>query len=339
MDNLTHTLTAAAISQAGLNRRTRFATLAIFIGANLPDVDWVTRFGGSATYLKYHRGITHSLLGVTVLAVVLAGVIYALGRRGAPKSTSPPLNGRWLFASCWIATASHALVDFTNAYGSRPFLPFSGRWYAWDIMFIVDPLVTGLVVAGLGFPWLLRLVSEEVGARRPGYQRGAIFSLCSILVLWGLRDLAHRRALSLVDSHTYSREVPRQVGVYPVPVNPFVWTAVVETDSAFHLFSVGALDSDVDTDSARVFHKIESSPALERAMATRTARIFSDFAKFLWAQVESDENGYVVTVRDLRFASPDGRRPGFVAEIELDPDLRVRSESFSFSGRVARGGS
>src|SRR5207244_8174094 len=66
MDNLTHTLTGVALSQAGLNRKTRYATLALVIGSNLPDVDIVTRLAGSATYLKYHRGITHSVLGVTM---------------------------------------------------------------------------------------------------------------------------------------------------------------------------------------------------------------------------------------------------------------------------------
>ena len=64
MDNLTHTLTAVALSHAGLRRKTRFATLTLIAAANLPDVDIISRFWGSATYLKYHRGFTHSILGV-----------------------------------------------------------------------------------------------------------------------------------------------------------------------------------------------------------------------------------------------------------------------------------
>ena len=36
MDNLTHTLTAVAISQTGLNRKTRFATLTLILAANAP---------------------------------------------------------------------------------------------------------------------------------------------------------------------------------------------------------------------------------------------------------------------------------------------------------------
>src|SRR5215471_3159555 len=150
MDNLTHTLTAVAMSQAGLNRKTRYATLALIMGANAPDIDIVSRFGGGATYLKYHRGITHSFVGIIVLAAVVAAIIYFPGRRASPprKSSVPPLNGRWLFLTCLIATASHLLMDFTNQYGVRPFIPFSGRWVAWDILFILDPLLLALLIAG-----------------------------------------------------------------------------------------------------------------------------------------------------------------------------------------------
>src|SRR3989442_1271738 len=131
------------------------------IGANLPDVDLVTRFAGSTVFLKYHRGITHSILGVSVLAALLAGTFFLLGRRAQPAKNSPPLDGRWLLAGCWLATASHLLLDFTNSYGVRPFLPFSGKWYAWDIVFIVDPVLLGLMGAGLGLPMVLRIDDED----------------------------------------------------------------------------------------------------------------------------------------------------------------------------------
>ena len=125
MDNLTHTLTALALSQAGLKRKTRFATLALVVGANLPDIDLLSRWGGAAAFLKYHRGITHSILGVTILATLLAGVLYYVGRRfPSARKTTPTLHPRWLFGICWSATASNLALDFTNSYGVRPFLPF-----------------------------------------------------------------------------------------------------------------------------------------------------------------------------------------------------------------------
>lgn len=189
MDNLTHTLTAVALSQAGLNRKTRFATLTLILGSNLPDIDFVSMLGGAATCLKYHRGITHSILGGAVLASVLGAAVYFLGRKSAPKKAAPPLDLRWLLAAAWIAVGSHILMDFTNSYGVRPFLPFSGRWYAWDIMFIVDPLLLVLLAAGLTLPALFRLITEEVVRRKPAsvaarFSASARCSRCGGFATW-----------------------------------------------------------------------------------------------------------------------------------------------------------
>jgi inner membrane protein len=328
VDNLTHTLTAVALSHAGLRRKTRFATLTLIAAANLPDLDIVSRLWGSVTYLKYHRGFTHSILGVSLLAFLLAWTVCFLGRKAKPKS-GPPLSLRWLLILAWIGTASHLLMDFTNSYGVRPFLPFSSRWYAWDIMFIFDPLLLLLLCLGLGLPTLLRLVSEEVGARKSRPAWGAVFSLCALLSLWGLRDVAHRRVLGFLEAHTYSEQDPLRVGAFPSPVSPFEWTGVVETDAVYNVLPANALADDVDPRSAQQFHKPEASPALDAALNTRTGRIFMDFAKFPWAQTEENGEGFNVQIRDLRFYTNYGGS-GFLAEIEMDKALRVRSESFSF---------
>ena len=333
MDNITHTLTGLAISQAGFNRKTRYATIAIVIGANLPDIDLVSGFGGNVDYLEYHRGITHSIIGVTVLGTLLGGIIYLLGKRGHKAKSGPPLDGRWLLLGCWVATASHLLLDFTNAYGVRPFLPFNGHWYAWDIEPIIDPLLWLVLIAGLALPALLRLVSEEVGAHKTGYRGGAIFALCSVVALWGLRDLSHRRALNMLNSMTYRQDSPQRAGAFPGFTNPFDWTGVVETPQAFYVLPVDVLSEGLEAQDARIFHKSAPSPALEAAMATRTARVFMDFARYPWPQVVSNENGITVTIRDLRFQSAKMQRGGFAMRIQLDQEMHVRSQEFSFSGK------
>jgi inner membrane protein len=329
VDNLTHTLTAVALSHTGLYRKTRFATLTLIVAANLPDLDIISRFWGSASYLKHHRGITHSIAGISLLAFLLAGTIYYFGRKAKPKAGAP-LNPRWLLILAWIGAASHLLLDFTNSYGVRPFLPFSGRWYAWDIMYIFDPLLLVLLCFGLGLPVLLRLVSEEVGARKSPTAWGAIFCLCALLSLWGLRDLAHRRVLGFLEGHTYFEEDPLRVGAFPSPINPFQWTGVVETGSAYDLLPANALENDVDSRSARQFRKPEASPVLDAALKSRTGRIFVDFARFPWARTEEYDQGFDVEIRDLRFYTNSGSRR-FVADIAIDMSQRVRSESFSFS--------
>jgi inner membrane protein len=327
MDNLTHTLTAVAISQTGLNRKTRFATLTLILAGNAPDIDILAGFKGSIAYLKYHRGITHSLLGVCALGIIIWAVMCWMGRRAKLKP-GLPLNPRWLLIAALLGTGSHLLLDFTNAYGVRPFLPFSGRWYAWDIMFIFDPLLLGLLILGLGLPWLLDLVSEEVGARRARLASGAIFCLCALVALWGVRDFAHRRALSILDSRTYSGEVPQRLSALPSMANPFNWMGVIETDTSFHIANVNALDSSSAPDEIEAFEKPQQSPALAAALKTQAVKVMLNFARFPWAQVEERDEGYRVSLCDLRFYDESSHARGFTLEMELDKDLKTRSESF-----------
>jgi hypothetical protein len=188
-----------------------------------------------------------------------------------------------------------------------------------------------LLILGLVVPWLLRLVSEEVGARKTRLVPGAVFCLCAMAALWGLRDFAHRRALSILDSHTYSGENPERLSALPVPLNPFTWTGVAETSTSFHLVRVNALDVNALPEEIRTFDKPEPAPAIEAAMRTPTGKIFMDFARFPWAQVEENEEGFLVSLRDLRFFHPSARSPGFTLEVELDKRLQLRSETFYFS--------
>jgi inner membrane protein len=233
--------------------------------------------------------------------------------------------------AAFLGTGSHLLLDFTNSYGVRPFLPFSGRWYAWDIVFIFDPLLLAFLVLGLAVPWLLGLISEEVGARKPAWSPGAVFALSAMVALWGVRDLSHRRAVNILDGHTYSGENPERLSALPLVLNPFAWTGVVETATAFHVLRVDALEANGDPQDEGTFPKPRPSPALTAAMQTHAGTVFLDFARFPWAQVVADDDGYFVSIRDLRFFQPSAHSRGFTLDVELDKNLQPRSQSFSFS--------
>ena len=295
----------------------------MILTANAPDIDVLAGLKGSVTYLDYHRGIAHSLIGITCLAFIFWSLIFLLGKKVQVKP-GLPLNGRWLLVAALLGAGSHLLLDFTNAYGVRPFLPFSGRWYAWDIMPIIDPLLLVLLVLGLSIPWVLRLVSEEVGVRKAHLVPGAVFCLSAMVALWGIRDFAHRRALNILDSHTYSGEDPERFSALPVAINPFTWSGVVETETAFHVGSMNALDGSGVPEEMETFEKPQPSPALAAAMKTHAGKVFLDFARFPWAQVDESEQGYRVSISDLRFYRPSAPSRSFTLEVELDKNLQTR---------------
>jgi len=151
MDNLTHSLVGLAAAKAGLERTSPYATVLCVVAANAPDADVVTLFGGQWIYLEHHRGITHSIVGTLAISLILPFLFYAgdfLWARLRGRPTRARLPG--LLISSLILSASHPLLDWTNSYGVRPFLPWSAKWFYGDLVFILDPYLW-LSVGGAAF--------------------------------------------------------------------------------------------------------------------------------------------------------------------------------------------
>lgn len=152
MDNVTHSLVGAVLAETGLKRWTPLATVTLILGANFPDIDIVVGLKNQLTYLEYHRGITHAIIAIPFLSLFLAGLMYAIShwrRRKNPALAAARF--RPLFVLSLISMSTHPLLDFTNSYGWRPFLPWSNQWYYGDIDFVVDPWLW----AGLGGAMIL----------------------------------------------------------------------------------------------------------------------------------------------------------------------------------------
>ncbi len=141
MDNLTHSLVGLTAAKAGLERLSPGATAVCVLAANAPDVDVaILLFGDRWTYLHHHRGITHAIVGVVCLAFLIPLIFHGVDRLWARLRNQPVQTkfGGLLLASV-VATATHPLLDWTNNYGVRFYLPWSSKWSYGDLVYIVDP--------------------------------------------------------------------------------------------------------------------------------------------------------------------------------------------------------
>ena len=228
-------LTGACMSRAGFNRKTAYATLTMLLAAEVADCDLLWEIKGPIAGFQHHRGITHSFVGVPFIAAATLAGVYLLHRwwlgRRRPRPGYPAVRWGLLYWLALLAGLSHLLLDYTTAYGIRLFEPFNYRWYSWDIMFIIEPVMLAVLILGLAVPWLLGLVNQEIGARNkgPGGRGGAIFALICVVGLWGYRDFQHRRALDAMNSITYNGATATRMAAYPYPVDPYRWMGVVET--------------------------------------------------------------------------------------------------------------
>ena len=152
MDNLTHSLVGLTLAKAGLERVSPGATALCLLAANSPDADIVAlAFGDRWSFLQHHRGITHAIAGVIVLAFLLPLLFYAIDRLWSHFRSRPPkTNLKGLIIASLIVSATHPLLDWTNNYGIRLLLPWSSKWFYGDLVFVVDPYLW-LILGGASF--------------------------------------------------------------------------------------------------------------------------------------------------------------------------------------------
>jgi inner membrane protein len=326
MDPLTHTLTGLFLSRAGLNRWTPRASAILMLAANAPDIDVVSAAGGSLSYLHYHRHLTHSLAAMPVMAILPVLLVRGVSRK--------PVHWLGAFLAALIAVGSHLLLDWTNSYGIRLLLPFSGRWLRLDWTNVVDVWIWAVLLLSLAGPFLARLVGSEItsGAARQRYPgRGfAIFALVFLLLYnWG-RGTLHGRAEAELQTRIYGESAPLRVAALPNEANPLYWRGLAETTDSYAVVGLN-LAQPFDPTRAQLFHKADPGPARDAASRSETFQRFLEFSQFpLWRVIPADEpeNSTLVEAMDMRFGSP--LAPAFTAGAIVDSRLRVLRTWFQF---------
>lgn len=295
MDNLTHTLTGLMLSRTGLGRLAPRGALIMMIGANIPDCDVVSFLWGAGSYLHHHRWFTHALLLTPVMALIPVLLVRLFSKGAFPWARA--------YLISFIATLSHPLLDLTNPYGIRLFLPFSADWPRLDIMGVVDIWIWAVLLLAVGAPAISRLVSSEIGAGRTGGRGWAIFALTFIVLYCGARAVLKQRAIGVQEARVYNDATPRRTTVFPDPLNPLSWRGVVETDEFFVVQQV-QLWNELDPTRGEVYHKSAWSPAMENAKRTQLFEDMTGFSSALLWHASPDpeiERATRVEARDLRF--------------------------------------
>jgi inner membrane protein len=338
MEPLTHFLTGACLARSGFNRKTALATLTMTLAAEAPDIDIVTYLKGPTAGFAHHRGITHTFVGIPFIAAAVLLLVWIIEqirqrfenqekRQARLRKRGLPVDKNWvlLYGFALLAGLSHLLLDFTNNYGIRPFEPFSYKWYAWDTVFIYEPLLYVALIGGLVLPRLFALINEEIGsrARKPRGQVGAIFALLGVLAVWGVRDYEHRKAVSALNARVYQGADPIRVSALAYPLNPFHWYGIAETRDFFARMEV--MNGEVHPQGRMsIRYKPEETSATEAAKQTYLGNVYLDWARYpvLETETRDDPRRYTVRFIDMRFRYPDSSQNVLSPRVDLDSNLR-----------------
>jgi inner membrane protein len=358
MEPITHLMTGACLARAGFNRKAAYATLAMTLAAELPDLDTLWGLHGPIAGFQHHRGITHTFLGVPFEGLAVVGAVWLFHRwrvrraKSLPVPNPPqdpladqpipkpltvaPIRWRLLYGFILLALLSHILLDWTNNYGVRPFFPFNPRWYEGSIVFIFEPVLFAALLIGLVAPALFGLIAGEVGAHKARF-RGrawAIFALVSMVALWGWRELEHRTAFDLASAGDFgpiTQSAPPEVlrvFLSPYPVNPFRWHAVVETRDFYQLATVDALRGTVSTSPEQdIVYKPPTTLATLVAKRSWLGQVYLDWSS--WPVVM--DIGRVGSFGRNTLAGPAATPPG--ATGVTFRDLRFMYDTAFLNGR------
>ncbi|MFA5630018.1 MAG: metal-dependent hydrolase [Porticoccaceae bacterium] len=343
MDPIAHTLTGGALAATGLRRATPLATAALLIGANIADVDIVVAFASDYMALAHRRGWTHGVLALVLLPPLLAAGLLLwdkLVRRRWRPGAEP---ARWwpLLLVSAIAVISHPALDWLNNYGLRWLMPFDGRWFYGDGLFIIDPWLW-LIFGGLCFllwsqrlpallAWLLFWLPTSwlvlTNPLVPGVAQGLwLAGLVAVAVL-RLRhvvpgEMAARTLVVVVTAYMAANVIAniparaevrsalaerglgaaQDVMIGPVPANPLQGTVVAATEDAYYLGAWDWLATPHLTLYDWHIDRNLDDPAVVQAAQDISAQRYLSWSRFPYALIERGESEVVVRFEDARYA-------------------------------------
>ena len=230
MDSLTQIVLGAAIGEAVLGKKLgNKAMLYGAIGGTIPDLDViVTYMTDTLTALSIHRGFTHSLVFAILFAPILGWLVSRYERFKDVKAWS------WLFFWAFI---THSLLDACTSWGTQLFWPFNMR-LAFKTIFVIDPLYTLPILVCL----FLAMLQKRTSPKRRFYNKlGLLLSTSYLLITFLLKWVSFTQFESALQTQdiAYTKLETR-----PSPGNTILWSANVETDSAYLLGNYSFFDTE-----------------------------------------------------------------------------------------------
>ncbi|MDY7001784.1 MAG: metal-dependent hydrolase, partial [Thermodesulfobacteriota bacterium] len=220
MDPITH-LTSGALAGQALRGSipSRLVLPFCALAAWIPDVDNLMGFGPEA-YLIHHRGVTHSIFGGLILALIMAGIFRLISKNFSFAKA---------FVIAYALILVHIYLDLITSFGTQILAPFSRTRFALSSVFILDPFLT---LPGL----LIFVLSLFLKVRR---RQAAVLGLAFMLIypLAGL-GVKHVVKTSLADRLARENISYEKLDVTTALFSPFYWKVVLDDGQSLGMATI-----------------------------------------------------------------------------------------------------
>ena len=213
-------LGAAAALFISRKSDTKQAAVVGALGGMAPDLDILFRSSQDPLMaLELHRQFTHSLAFIPFGGAIVALFLWVLFYR---QHTYREI---WLFAT--IGYATHGLLDACTSYGTQLYWPFSDFRVAWDVIGIIDLLVT--------VPLLIAVIATA----KSGHKRWLITGTTLVAMYFGLGVSQHQRAMDTIEqiAGDAGQRVVRAKAM-PTVGNLIVWRTIYQADNSYHVNAI-----------------------------------------------------------------------------------------------------
>jgi inner membrane protein len=299
-------LESAVTQEPALSHAILVGTLA---ASYAPDLDTVARLRGYASYVRIHRGVTHSLPALLIWPLIISLPLAAM-------------FGVWehfasLFLWTFLAIVCHVGLDVLNVYGVQCLRPFTKKWIHLDTLCLYDPFLFVLHALGAVL-WFV------VWRGQAGSHIGEMFALIFATTLLYIAFQASQR-------HNLIKRVRTELNLstgdcHLVPsLSWFYWQFIYESDTSFYLGELR--DGEVmvlEQYSRKDYNAQGTHPIVKATMGTEGVRSFLHFAQNIYVCWKEKNGGYEVQWRDMRFWHK--RKFSFGVDVHLDHNMNVVSD-------------
>ncbi|MDF2724070.1 MAG: hydrolase [Paenibacillus sp.] len=266
-------------------------------GSQAPDLDGLLRFRSNASYIRNHRGLSHSLPAIAIWTLLITSILSLLFR-----GVSFGHLGLWVL----IAVSFHVFSDLFNTYGTQAFRPITEKWISWNIIHIFDPIIFSSHVIAI-LLWSLRLAE-------PMQIFPALYILLALYYVW--RTIEHfnvGRSIKRKDPHYR----PEHRYIWIPTIHLYNWNVVKQTGA--HTYMLG----EYRNGKLRWVDEAHSHehPAIEASKAHPDVQSFMYFSSTVCSEIKEHRFGYEVRWTDVRYRHR--KQYPFVAVVLMDKEFRT----------------
>jgi len=262
MDIVTQGLLGGVLAQTVATKdEKRLATLAGVAAGLLADADILIRSANDPLLnIEYHRHFTHSLIFVPIGAFIAMCLLWPFMRQH--------VSWRRLYVFCLAGFSMSGVLDACTSYGTHLLWPFMDDRIAWNLVAIIDPVFSLILLVALISGLLIRKRSLAAGGL-----------VLSVLYL-GLGFVQLQRAQAVTEQLASERghAIERQI-VKPTLGNNILWRSIYIHDNRIYVDAIRvSLLGDVNIFEGENVERLSTSREFPRL--DKSSVLYADIQRF-----------------------------------------------------------